>query len=94
MLLLVVCFNTKTPFGMKNSPATFHRLINSVIAGLDGCEAYIGDVIVLNDTWEDHLRIIRSFFERLSKAMLTINLSKSEFGCAHVTYLGHVVGQG
>jgi len=25
---------------------------------------------------------------------LTVNLVKSEFGHAHVTYLGHVVGQG
>ena len=70
-----------TPFGMKNSPATFQRLINSVIANLDGCKAYIDDVIIFSDTWEDQLRIIRSFFERLSEAMLTINLAKSEFGC-------------
>ena len=83
-----------TPFGMKNSPATFQRLINSVVAGLDGCEAYIDDVIIFSNTWEDHLRIIHSFIERLSKAMLTINLAKSDFGCAYVTYLGHVVGQG
>ena len=33
-------------FGMKNSPATFQRLINDVIAGLDGCEAYIDDIII------------------------------------------------
>lgn len=33
-------------------------------------------------------------FERLSKAMLTINLAKSVFGCAHVSFLGHVIGQG
>ena len=65
-----------TPFGMKNSPVTFQGLINSVIAGLDGCEAYIDDVIIFSDTREDHFRIIRSFFERLSKAMLTINLAK------------------
>ena len=26
--------------------------------------------------------------------MLTINLAKSELACTHVTYLGHVVGQG
>ena len=26
--------------------------------------------------------------------MLTINLAKSEFGCAQVIYLGHIVGQG
>ena len=79
-----------TPFGMKNSPATFQRLTNSVIADLDDCEAYIDDVIIFSDTWEDHLRIIRSFFERLTKAMLTINLSKSKLA----TSLGHVVGQG
>ena len=29
------------PFGMRNSPATFQRLINRVISGLTGCEAYI-----------------------------------------------------
>ena len=83
-----------TPFEMKNSPATFQRLINSVTAGLDGCEAYIDDVIIYSDTWEDHLKTIRKFFERLSEAKLTVNLAKSEFARAHVTYLGHVVGQG
>ena len=30
----------------------------------------------------------------LSRAKLTINLSKSEFGQVQVTYLGHVIGQG
>ena len=54
-----------TLFGIKNSPATFQRLINSVIAGLDDCEAYIDDVIIFSDAWEDHLRTIRSFFESL-----------------------------
>ena len=27
------------PFGMKNSPATFQRLINMIITGLDNCKA-------------------------------------------------------
>ena len=39
------------PFGMKNAPATFQCLINGVLSGLDGCEAYIDDVVVCN-TWE------------------------------------------
>ncbi|PFX24909.1 Transposon Ty3-I Gag-Pol polyprotein [Stylophora pistillata] len=82
------------PFGMKNSPATFQHLINKVIAGLHGCEAYIDDVIIYSNTWEEHLKIIRKFFERLTEAKLTINSAKSEFAQAQVTYLGHVVGQG
>ncbi len=82
------------PFGMKNSPATFQRLINQVTSGLQGCEAYIDDVIIYSETWEEHVDIMRKFFERLSKAKLTVNLSKCEFGKATVTFLGHVVGQG
>ena len=78
---------------MKNSPATFQRLVN-MVSGLDGVGAYIGDVIIYNDTWEEHLRSIRSFFDRLSEFQLTVNLNKSEFCHGTLTYLGHVVGQG
>ena len=81
-------------FGMKNSPATFQRLINSVTSGIDGCDAYIDNAIIYSDTWEEHLSTIRQFYNRLSEAKLTINLSKSEFACATVTFLGHVVFQG
>ena len=82
------------PFGMGNSPATFQCLMNKIISQIDGCEGYIDDAIIYSDTWEEHLEILRKFFKRLSDAKLTINLVKSEFGCGHVTYLDHIVGQG
>ena len=59
------------PFGMKNSPATFQRFVNNVICGLDGCDAYIDDVIIYSDSWSDHLQSLRKFFDRLSKVKLT-----------------------
>ena len=37
---------------------------------------------------------IKAFFDKLSEAQLTINLAKSEFCHATLTFLGHVVGQG
>ena len=82
------------PFGMKNSPATFQRLVKNVICGLDGCDAYIDDVIIYSDSWSDHLQRIRKFLDQLSKAKLTVNLAKTEFCHATVTFLGHLVGQG
>ena len=34
------------PFGVKNSPATFQRLVNKVISVLDGVADYIDDIII------------------------------------------------
>ncbi|KAJ8018540.1 hypothetical protein HOLleu_43415 [Holothuria leucospilota] len=81
-------------FGMKNAPATFTRLMSIVTRDLVDCETYIDDVIIYSDTWEAHVERMEAFFARLDDADLTINLKKSEIGQAHVTYLGHIVGQG
>ena len=40
-------------FGMKNSPATFQRLVNKVISGLDGVGAYIDDFIFYSKPWKN-----------------------------------------
>ena len=82
------------PFGMKHSPATFKRLINMIITGLDNCKTYIDDAIIYSEKWDQLIKTIREFFERLSKEKLTINLAKSEFCHATLTFLGHGVGQG
>lgn len=85
---------TVMPFGLRNAPATFQRLMNMVVSGLDGCAVYLDDVVVYSDTWSGHLQRIRALFRRLSGARLTVNLAKCEFAKATVTYLGKVVGQG
>ena len=82
------------PFGMKNAPATFQRMVNKLVRDIDGCEGYIDDVVIFSDNWSDHIRQIKRFFQIMGEAKLTINLMKSEFGKATVKYLGHIVGQG
>lgn len=62
------------PFGMKNTSATFLRMIHSLLQDLEGCEAYIDDVIIYSKTWEEHLRIMCVLFDILAKANLTVNL--------------------
>jgi hypothetical protein len=82
------------PFGMKNAGATFQRMMNSVIMGLDGCDVYIDDVVIYSDTWEEHIRRCNALFQRLRQAKLSVHLGKCEFGKGTVTYLGHEVGSG
>ena len=81
-------------FGLRNAPAMFQRLMNRVVAPLEGCAVYLDDVVIYSNTWESHLDRIRALFRRLSWAGLTVNLAKCEFARATVTYLGKVVGQG
>ena len=69
-------------------------MINSIIQEIQGCEGYIDDVIIYSKGWTEHLERIKEIFEKLLKANLTINLLKSEFRKATVTYLGYEVGQG
>lgn len=81
-------------FGLRNAPACFQRLMNIVVAGLEGVTVYLDDVILVSDTWPAHLQRLRALFHRLAEARLTVNLAKCEFAGATVTYLGRVVGQG
>ena len=79
------------PFGIKNAPAIFQQLINQLMRNLDGCEGYIDYIIIYNKTWQQHLECIHLLFNRLTQANLTVNL---KFGHAHISFLGHVVGEG
>ncbi|XP_076043873.1 uncharacterized protein LOC143026963 [Oratosquilla oratoria] len=80
------------PFGLRNSPATYQRLINSLITGLPGVRSYLDDIIIYSNTWEEHLTQLYNFLSFADQARLTLNLAKSEFGQAQVAYLGHAVG--
>ena len=82
------------PFGMKNSPAIFQPLINTLIVGIEHCEAYIDDASIYNVEWNHLLGTIKAFFDKLSEAKLTINFAKSEFWHETLTFLGHIAGQG
>ena len=81
-------------FGMTNAPSTFQRLISIIITHLEGTYAYLDDIVVVGDTWEEHFDRLSALLERLSQANLTVKLKKSNFGQGIVTFLGHTVWGG
>lgn len=85
---------TVMAFGMKNAPATFQRLMQLVLGDVPQCNVYLDDVVIHTATWEEHVAILRSVFQRLADASLTLNLAKCEFAKATVMYLGKQVGFG
>jgi len=83
------------PFGLRNAPATFSRLVSKLLHGLETfCAAYLDDIIIFSDSWEEHMRHLRLVFDRIRDVNLTLSPSKCQFAVADVDYLGHHVGLG
>ena len=83
------------PFGLCNAPATFQRLMETVLTGLirKVCVDYIDDILVVGRTFDEHLENLRLVFERLRTAGLRIKPRKCHFGQKEVDYLGYTVSQ-
>ena len=81
------------PFGLRNAPGTFQRLVRKVLAGFENFTgAYLDDIIIFSDTWQEHLQHLKLVFDRIRHANLTLKKAKCVFASAEVEYLGHVVG--
>lgn len=80
------------PFGLVNAPATFSRMMRKLLQGMNGVENFIDDVIVFTDTFEEHLHILKTVFERLRDAGLTARPTKCFIGFDKIDCLGHMVG--
>lgn len=88
----VTPFN-RMPFGLRNAPATFQRLIDRFRNSLPGVRilAYLDDIIVISNTFEGHLQNLESVFIRLNNYKLRAHRKKCQFVCAHIKYLGHIL---
>lgn len=61
---------------MKNAPAWFQRHMDQLLKGHDNADAYIDDVCVYSDSWEDHLSHLEKTLKILLEAGLTVKLCK------------------
>ena len=87
----------RMPFGLKNASAKFQRVMDHELAK-HGCTdfafAYIDDLIIASDTWEEHVEHVGRVLAMLKACNLKIHPAKSIFGSNVLEYLGHnVVGR-
>jgi transposase InsO family protein len=81
------------PFGLSNGPATYQRYMNDVLIDYldDFCTAYLDDILIYSETWEEHRKHVEKVLTRLREAGLQADINKSEFGVTRVKYLGYIL---
>ena len=81
------------PFGLCNAPATFVRLMERVLAGLNWkiCLVYMDDIICPAPSFSESIVRLRTLFDRLQASGLKLNPKKCSLFKKEVEYLGHVI---
>src|SRR6266542_1340595 len=83
------------PFGLKNAPPTFQKLMNKVLKEYidEFVIVYIDDLLIYSKTFEEYLEHIRKVFKKLQEANLMMKLKKCKFCMPNVEFLGHIIGR-
>lgn len=83
----------RMPFGLCNAPATFQRLMNTILSGfsIDRVMVYLDDVLVIGKTFEEHLDTLGQVLDCLKHHGLKVNPRKCQLFRDRVKFLGHIV---
>ena len=83
------------PFGFMNAPATFKRLIEKVLFGLqwEKCLYYLDNIIVFGRTFEETFQNLKLVLCRFREAILTLKPKKCHLLKKSVQCLGHTVSE-
>ena len=75
-------------FRLKNTGATYQRLINKVFHNqiIHNMEVYVDDILVKLKKAEDHIKHLREMFKILRRYQMKLNPQKCAFGVGSGKY--------
>ncbi|GKA79825.1 reverse transcriptase domain-containing protein [Tanacetum coccineum] len=81
------------PFSLKNTGATYQKLIDEVFSYQLGrnMEVHADDMVIKSNSEEEMLTDIKETFERLRLINLKLNPRKCSFSVKEVIFLGHLI---
>ncbi|MBW0575088.1 hypothetical protein O181_114803 [Austropuccinia psidii MF-1] len=84
----------RMPFGIKNAPSHFQRMMNEIFPeelSEGWLIIYIDDIIICSKTWEEHMYRLSRVLTKIQSVNMKISLKKCHFGFKELKALGHVV---
>ena len=83
----------RMPFGLKNAPARFQRIMNHVLRDFINkiCVVYFDDILIFSTSITEHVDSINKIFKKLKDFNLKIQIDKCKFFAKETDYLGHTL---
>ena len=77
-----------------NAPMSFQAVMSKALKGINWkyCLAFMDDIIVFSENWNEHKKHLNEVFARLRKANLKLHPAKCNLACSEVPYLGYKIG--
>ncbi|CAF3026839.1 unnamed protein product [Rotaria sp. Silwood2] len=84
------------PQGLTNGPPTFQRIVNQILGPnrWKHILAYIDDIIIYSQNFNEHLKHIEEVCSLLHKANFKLNVDKCEVARSEILFLGHLIKAG
>ncbi|CAG2215885.1 unnamed protein product [Mytilus edulis] len=93
------CFGSykflRLPMGLSSAPASMQLLMDKVLKGLTfrSCLCYLDDILIVSETFEDHIGDLNEVFNRLATAGLKLGPKKCSFAQSSCVFLGHLISK-
>lgn len=79
----------RLPFGLKNAPAEFSRIMHMILGNLNFVEIYLDDIH--SHTFDEHCEHIIKVIRILRSAGLKLNLEKCTWCARKIKIFGHII---
>ena len=81
----------RLPYGIRSAPEIYQRIMDQMLAGIDGAYAIIDDILIAGRDMAHHDQILRHVVERATSYNLKLNFSKCLIRQSKVKYMGHIL---
>ena len=67
------------------------QIMDMMLSGLEYAMAYIDDILIKSEIFEEHKSHVREVFKRIDKFRFKVGLEKCEFCMNKIEYLGQII---
>ena len=80
----------KLPFGLRNAPAVFSKIMKAIFGNMPFVEIYIDDITIHSKTFDEHIGHIKEVLTKVREHNLKLN-AKCDWARHEIKLLGHII---